>query len=214
MADLAQIWHPLPRERGKAFDAFKIFRELPRRERTYLRAWQKWLEVTGDTKKNPNEVNGTFQQWYRKFDWENRAEAFDRWRAEQDAIADQEERRNARKRRRAFINKYEQKLAEFMRKLDPEDLAQMRTMAFVTSTYVDLSRKEYGDDAENQIVGDTFDPSEHIDSAKQQLAHLIAQSIAAGETQPVLGLPDGQAETSDSVRLVVLGETVPTAKGH
>ena len=68
-----ELWHRQPGETAQAFNAFSVYRNLPP-PRTVIGAARNYAETT---RRNERTVHTQFHQWSRKFEWQDRADAYD-----------------------------------------------------------------------------------------------------------------------------------------
>ena len=75
---MTQLWERQQGESDKAFSAFCVYRDLPPKERTLLRAYEVHSgRNRKDISKKQAQPPGYFKQWCDKYEWFNRATAYD-----------------------------------------------------------------------------------------------------------------------------------------
>ncbi len=78
-------WERLPRESGKAYKMFLVYRDLGF-DRTLINASLKWRQMQGKPPKKHRTVNNTYRARYKRFMWKDRADKWDVF------LVDEEER--------------------------------------------------------------------------------------------------------------------------
>lgn len=75
MSDTVVLCEQQPQESSEAFAAFLVYRDLPRGERTATAAYR----ATRVNETQGKKVSGQWLGWARSYQWEKRAEAYDRY---------------------------------------------------------------------------------------------------------------------------------------
>lgn len=133
-----QAWEQRPDESGIAFEAFKTYRDLGL-ERTLSEAYRR---KTG--RRKAKQASGQWNDYYRRFDWPARAEAFDRYVA---AIEAREEDKAFAEQRRKWIDRrgeiqdFAWNLAGALRKRAEEILALPVTRLVETEEVEEVERE-------------------------------------------------------------------------
>jgi hypothetical protein len=207
-----QIWHRLRNESEKRYKAFQYYLRAEH-PRDLMLIYEEYKSVERE-----NAVNyAGFRQWYKLYDWFRRASAYDLKMDEIRARVDEQARIKERADRRRILNLLKAKIEKSFVEFSPANPTEMRTLAQIVTAYAEQSRKEYGDYVEAQIASprldQIFDVQEELNGARQFLESLVREAASGRTTDRVLELSDGKTDDSDQVRLVILGETVPSASG-
>lgn len=147
----AQPWHRRKGETGKAWEAFQVYRDLgPTRSAN---------KTAGQLKK----AGSLIRAWKLKYDWEERAAAWDRhlerekdsaWVRSQTAHPDEIAAMNARHAEAALA--LQQKALLRLAQLDPAQLTPPQVLAYLVEA-VKLERTARGEAREEDAAGDDAD---------------------------------------------------------
>jgi len=139
-------WDQLQGETYKQYSAFLIYRNMPPEERSLTAVWKIY---------NPNSSqprSAALSKWADEFRWEERASAWDRHfvklkdRATEKTF--QKDLVEERGRRQEFLNAMSNIIAQYFVWVNSSEKEsnKLRALTWATSTYLEQSRKEYGDD--------------------------------------------------------------------
>lgn len=115
----ALSWEPQAGESAKAYDAFRIYAQLPAPERSIDKAWEGYAGVS---LAKGARAPGYFARWSREHGWTRRAAAWDAERARRLREAEAEVEREAIK----DMRKRHVTLAMSLQAIASEDLARIR----------------------------------------------------------------------------------------
>lgn len=111
MAEQVQPWEKQPHETGKAYEAFLIYRDLGQ-GRTYT-------AVATKLQKSYTLI----RRWKGKYDWEQRASAYDKYLDRQAGIKSKETIAKTRERQLKIAMQLEVKALKALETIEPEDLS-------------------------------------------------------------------------------------------
>ena len=74
-----RVWEIIPGEPDKAYAAFSAYRDIPPYERSIDKCYR---TLTG----NKGRASGGWRTWSRKFSWQDRVMAFDKWKSRESSV--------------------------------------------------------------------------------------------------------------------------------
>lgn len=144
------IWERLPGESAKAFEAFRLYRDLPPSERSVR-------EVARRLNKNLT----TIAQWSSKYRWVERAQA---WDDEVDRRAREAHLRavkEMRERHARYAVALQMKALDRLKQMDPDELEPLEVLKFIVEA-AKLERLARGEpDTIQEHTGKDGGPIEH-----------------------------------------------------
>lgn len=135
------FWERLKFETNNAYEAFKIYRDLPLSKR-------KQTEVARRLGKSP----ATVHKWAKKYLWTARVEAKDAEEERREALEVSEDRRRMYKRHANVSRLFQNKVLERLQNLNPAELTPNQL-----AQWFEVSAK-----IERQAMGDSTETIEHV----------------------------------------------------
>lgn len=218
VAHARAVWLRWTKEPAEAFRAFALYRDMPALERTidaaYLRHWDNEHKSTRKKRgrkageRRPEKASGQWSVWASKYQWVERAKAYDdhnadiREQARQKALADEAEKWE---RRRAAIRERDYELGDALRGratalVDATfDTVTPSAVARMAEAGSKLTRLAAGMETDHQKLSGAIAVIDVDLSAKteDELNAYLIQLIGVASIVAGLSAPGGAARTSN-----------------
>lgn len=144
---MGNAWDRQPGESAAAYAAFCAYYVLPPGERSIDAAYR---AIKARQKRDGKRAPGNWAKWSVRFNWVKRALAYDEYRAEQDRIAYEQERRQDKQERIRLLKAYRRRLETALAALDPQ-AAEWRDVTAGLKVVIDELRSEYDDNPTQRV---------------------------------------------------------------